>query len=76
MAYYQCFKTREREVYCSSYKVRNHDEGREWVTNTMAHFGINGSDLLGKPFERDSQPDGAIIFPAMMQESTEEENTG
>lgn len=60
---YQCFSTRERITYCSSYEVRNHDEGVAWVRAAMAHFGIQGRDLNGRPFLRDSPPRGAITWP-------------
>jgi hypothetical protein len=64
MAFYQCFKTRARDTYASSTRYRNHDEGAEWVAACMAAFGIRGNDLLGKPFEADDQPGGAIVWPA------------
>lgn len=60
---YQLFKTRARDVYCSSTQFSNHDEGAAWVTAAMKHFGIQGNDLLGKPYTSESQPDGAIIWP-------------
>lgn len=60
---HQAFKTRAREVYCSSYIVRNHTEGAKWVGECMAHFGIKGSDLLGKPYLEDDCPDGATVWP-------------
>lgn len=63
MAFYQCFKTESRNVYCSSTKFRSHAEGAAWVTNCMANFGIQAADLLGKPYEQNSQPSKAIIWP-------------
>jgi hypothetical protein len=63
MAYYQCFKTRERTVYCSSTQFKSHQPASEWVRQCMANFNINGQDLHGKPFESDDQPDGATIWP-------------
>jgi hypothetical protein len=60
---YQCLKTKARDVYCSSYKVKNHDEGAAWVRDCMAHYGIQGSDLLGRPYLSEDQPDGAIVWP-------------
>ncbi len=66
---YQCFKTRERSVYCSSYEVRNHDEGAAWVSQAMEHFGIHSSDLLGRPYLSNNQPAGAIIYPALEETS-------
>jgi hypothetical protein len=64
MAYYQCFKTKARDVYCSSYKVKNHDEGASWVTAALAHFNLRGSDILGKPYEERDIPDKAIEYPS------------
>lgn len=61
MAYYQCFKTRDRTVYCSSYQVRNHAEGAVWVKRCMENFGIQG--LAGKPYESDDQPRDATLWP-------------
>lgn len=59
---YQCFKTKDRDVYCSSKEFKNHDEGAAWIALAMAHFNIQASDLLGKPYTADSQPDGATIW--------------
>ena len=63
MAYYQCFKTTARDVYCSSYKVKNHVEGAAWIKEALANFGLQGNDIHGKPFEEDSIPDGATEYP-------------
>ncbi len=63
MAYYQCFKTRDRDVYCSSYKVKNHDEGAAWVQQALQHFNLQASDILGKPYEENSVPRNAIEYP-------------
>lgn len=63
MAYYQCFKTLARDVYCSSYTVKNHDEGADWVGRALQHFQLKASDIKGKPYEEDSVPSGAILFP-------------
>lgn len=63
MAYYQCFKTVTRTVYCSSYTVKNHVEGASWVGLAMAHYGIQANELLGKPYEKDQVPAGAIEYP-------------
>ena len=62
MSYYQCFKTKDRDVYCSSYEVKSHAEGAIWVRDCMEHYSIKGNDLLGKPFEVDDydQDDAAI----------------
>jgi hypothetical protein len=65
MAYpaFQCFKTKSRDVYSSSYQVKNHDEGAAWVQQAMEHFGIKGSDLLGKPYTSNIIPTTATIYP-------------
>jgi hypothetical protein len=63
MSFYQCFKTKDRDVYCSSMEFKNHDEGKAWVTDCMAHFGIRADQLLKKPYESEDQPRGAIIWP-------------
>lgn len=60
---YQCFKTKDRDVYCSRGEVNNHEAGAEWVSNCMAHFNIKASDLLGKPYPSIDQPSGATIWP-------------
>lgn len=60
---YQCFKTTDRDVYCSSVKVSNHTEGAAWVSNCMAFYSIQGSQLKGKPYLEDSQPDNATNYP-------------
>jgi hypothetical protein len=63
MAYYQCFKTTDRTVYCSSQTFKSHQPAAEWVANCMAHFNIQGNDLHGKPYESDDQPKNAVIYP-------------
>lgn len=63
MAYYQCFKTRARDVYCSSYPVNNHAEAAIWISQAVEHFELRGNDILGKPFESDDIPAGAITYP-------------
>lgn len=63
MAYYQCFKTIDRDVYCSSQTFKSHDPAAQWVADCMAHFGIPANNIHGKPYERDSQPEGAVIWP-------------
>ncbi len=63
MAYYQCFKTKDRVTYCSSYEVKNHTEGAAWIGECMEANGIQASDLLGKPFEKDEIPNGATTWP-------------
>lgn len=63
MAYYQCFKTLSRDVYCSSYEVKNHDEGADWISQAIQHFGLKANDIKGKPYESDDIPNGAITYP-------------
>jgi len=63
VSFYQCFKTKDREVYCSSTEFKSHAEGKAWVTACMANFGIRADQLLGKPYESDDQPSGAKIWP-------------
>jgi hypothetical protein len=63
MAYYQCFKTKDRDVYCSSYKVKGHAEGADWVKKTLEHFNLQANDILKKPYESDDIPEGAITYP-------------
>ena len=64
MACYQCFKTVNRTVYCSSYAVKNHTEGAAWVSSAMQHFSIQSNELLGRPYEADSIPSAAMTYPA------------
>lgn len=63
MAYYQCFKTKARNVYCSSSTVKNHAEGAAWVKLALEHFKLKASDILGKPYEADKIPKGATTYP-------------
>jgi hypothetical protein len=63
MAYYQCFKTIDRDVYCSSYKVKNHTEGADWVKQALEHFNLQADDILKKPYESDDIPNGATTYP-------------
>jgi len=63
MAYYQAFKTLSRDVYCSSQTFKSHAPAAIWVADCMANFAIPANQLKGKPYEVDSQPDGAIIWP-------------
>jgi hypothetical protein len=63
MPYYQCFKTVDRTVYCSSQRFKSHAPAATWVADCMAHFNIAASNLLGKPYESDSQPSSAVIWP-------------
>jgi hypothetical protein len=63
MPFYQCFKTRARVTYCSSSRFRSHAEGAVWVGECLTAHGLQGNDLLGKPFESEDQPDGAVVWP-------------
>ena len=63
MAYYQCFKTKARDVYCSSFEVKNHAEAAAWMEQAMKHFELKASDILGKPYESDDIPKGATTYP-------------
>ena len=63
MAFYQCFKTIDRTTYCSSTQFKNHDEGADWISRCIEHFQLKANDLKGKPWEADSQPDNATIWP-------------
>lgn len=47
---YQCFKTQSRDVYCSSYIVKNHDEGRVWIARALEHYELQANELKGKPY--------------------------
>lgn len=62
VAFYQCFKTTARDVYCSGSQFNSHADGAAWVTRCMQNFGIVSSQLLGKPYESDNQPTGATIW--------------
>ena len=62
---YQCFSTKDNEVYCSSYMISNHTEGAIWVSETMAHFDLVEADILGKTYLTDFEPRGAILYPAV-----------
>ena len=63
MAFYQCFKDAARNVYCSSYQVKNHAEGAAWVKEAIKHFGLQANELLGKPYQADSIPNNSITYP-------------
>jgi hypothetical protein len=60
---YQCFKTRNRDVYCSSFKVKNHDAGADWIAAALHHFGLQAGDILGTPYLSDDIPKSAIEYP-------------
>jgi hypothetical protein len=60
---HQCFKTKSRDVYCSGYIVKNHDEGAAWISDALVHFDLRASDILGKPYIKENIPAGAIVWP-------------
>ena len=64
MADYQCFKTVNRTVYCSSRTVQNHAAGAAWVRSAIQHVGIQRDELPGRPYEADRIPSGAMTYPA------------
>ena len=51
-------------LYCSKKKVNNHNEGRDWISSVLSHFGYQSSQIKGKPQIASSQPDNAIIYPS------------
>ncbi|MFO0756427.1 MAG: hypothetical protein U0359_08045 [Byssovorax sp.] len=57
---HQCFKTQDRQVYASSFKVKNHAEGNNWIKAATTHFNVR---VFGKPFTSDKIPNGAITHP-------------
>jgi hypothetical protein len=63
LAYYQCFKTTSRTVYCSSQKFKSHAPAATWVAQCMANFQLQANDILGRPYESNDQPRGATIWP-------------
>lgn len=63
MAAYQCFKTKDRDVYCSSTRFRSHAEASVWVGACLTHFELPATAILGKPYESNDQPANAIIWP-------------
>lgn len=63
MAFYQCFKTKDRTVYCSSTQFKNHTAGATWVAQCIAHYRLRADQILGKPYEEDDQPRGAVVWP-------------
>lgn len=63
MAFYQCFKTVDRVVYCSKTQYKNHAEGERWVSECMRANNIQGRQISGKPFTSERQPSGATIWP-------------
>ena len=52
---YQCFKTQDRQVYCSNDKVKNHAKGNEWIKRAMTQFNLQGNDILGKPYTEEQR---------------------
>ena len=60
--FHQCFKSKARDVYCSSKQFKSHAEGASWVTAALQHFNLKGSDISGKPYEVDTIPKDATTF--------------
>lgn len=58
---YQCLKTIERTIYCSSVKFKNHDEGSAWVGRVMSNHDLSANNIIGKPYTSNVIPRGAII---------------
>ena len=56
---YQCFKTQNREVYCSNDKVKNHATGAKWIERAITHFQLQANEILGKPYTSERIPRGA-----------------
>jgi len=42
---YQCIKTPDPAVYCSSSKVKNHDAGNKWVKMAIAHWDLTAAGI-------------------------------
>lgn len=63
MADYYCFKTRDRDVYCSSAEFRGHAEADAWVKACIEHFGLKRSDLHGNAYPCENRPEDATIWP-------------
>lgn len=53
---FQCFKTADRDVYCSDAKVKNHDAGSAWIKTCPADVTAH---ISGKPYIAASRPNGA-----------------
>ncbi|GGW94651.1 hypothetical protein [Streptomyces noursei] len=53
---YQCFKTKDREEYCSDKKVKNHAAGSAWIKTCPKEVQEN---MNGKPYLRDPRPGAA-----------------
>ncbi|MFJ8476219.1 hypothetical protein [Kitasatospora sp. NPDC094011] len=53
---YQCFKTTDRDVYCSDATVKNHDAGSTWVKTCPADVVKN---MKGKPYIEATRPKAA-----------------
>lgn len=56
---YQLYKDNTETIYCSSYKVKNHAEGSDWISDCLeAHKGTSCS---GKPWISHQQ--SGVIWP-------------
>jgi hypothetical protein len=60
---HQCFKTLNRDIYCSGYIVKDHVTGAAWIAEALLHFNIPASQILGTPFVKENMPAGAIVWP-------------
>ncbi|MEU4115607.1 hypothetical protein AB0F71_14050 [Kitasatospora sp. NPDC028055] len=53
---FQCFKTADRDVYCSDAKVKNHATGAAWIASCPADVVAH---ISGKPYIAASRPASA-----------------
>ncbi|MFJ9692848.1 hypothetical protein [Kitasatospora sp. NPDC101183] len=53
---YQCFKTADRDQYCSDSKVKNHAAGDAWIKTCPADVQ---KQISGKPYILASRPSSA-----------------
>jgi hypothetical protein len=68
---YQTFQDTDRNLYCSSTRFKNHDEGAMWVRQAIAALGVR---CLGRPAESHNQPPRAIIGPPWPQVEVENDD--
>ncbi len=57
---YQCFKTADRDQYCSGGKVKNHAEGALWIKTCPSEVQ---KAIKGQPYILDSRPADAKGCP-------------
>ncbi|MFI6156022.1 hypothetical protein ACIBCA_25440 [Kitasatospora sp. NPDC051170] len=53
---YQCFKTADRDQYCSDSKVKNHAAGDAWIKTCPSDVQAH---ISGKPYILASRPSSA-----------------